>query len=141
MALEVHLIDPQTGDAVKINSHGELVVGTQEHSTPYSAQRSTAGVSNIVPIDTGKIFVITYIVVSSDKTNVETHVSIYETSSETGALSTSEQLILSGGMSKNDRVVLPSLDLATAPSRFLNVETDTTATIDVIIMGYYEDDK
>ena len=141
MALEVHLIDPETGDAVKINSHGELVVGTQEHSAPYSAQRTTAGVSNVVPIQTGKIFIITYIVVSSDKTNVETQISIYETSSVDGDLSTSEQIVLAGGMSRNDRVILPSLDLATRPSRFLNVETDTAATIDVIIMGYYEDDK
>lgn len=140
MAITSYLTDPLTDTTVKITPRGELVTGRSSHSKPYAAQRTTAGVSNLVKHNTGKLFVITYVIVSSDKTNVDTQISLYETLTEDGDLSTSEQIILAGGLSKNDRVVLGGLDLVTSAGSYINVETDTAATIDVIIMGYYEED-
>ena len=136
--LRVSLIDATTDRAVNVNSHGELIVGRKEHSLPYAVQHTVASVSNVVPLETNNIFIITYVIVSTDKTNVDTQVSIYETSILAGDASTSEQIILQGGMGRNDRVILPGLDLATLTSRYINVETDTAATVDVVVMGYYE---
>ena len=92
----------------------------------------------IVPLRSNNRFIITYLIVSSDKTNVDTQVDIYETRTVDGNATTAEAVILSGGLSKNDRVVMSGLDLATLPSRFVNIETDSLAAINVIVMGYYE---
>lgn len=140
MSINVGIIDPRNGVAAKITHHGELVVGTSEHSTPFNGVLTGAGVVNLVKPNTGNVFIITYIIVASDKTNVETQVDIYETKIESGDFTTSEVAVLSGSLSKNDRVVLPGLDLQTLPSRFINIQTDTAATINVTLMGYFEEE-
>ena len=126
------------GTPVKLTPHGELVTGKTEHSLPYNIVRTTAGVSNIVELRTNNTFIITYLVVASDKTNLETQIDVYETRTVDGDASTAEAVVLSGSLARNDRVIMPSLDLRTLPSRFINVETDTTAVISVTVMGYYE---
>lgn len=126
------------GKPATINSHGELVVGKADHSTPFNVTRSSAGVTNVVPLMTNNRFILTYLVVASDKTNVETQVYVYETLADTGDNTTSEAMILQGSLNKSDRVIMPSLDLVTLSSRNINVETDTNAVISFVIMGYYE---
>ena len=136
--IQVEIIDPRTGKAAMVTSHGELVVGTPHHASPYNATRSAAGVSNIVKPRTGEVFIITYMIVASDKTNVETNVSVYETLTDDGDSASADNLVLSGSLAKNDRVVMPGLDLETLKSRFVNIETDTAAIISVTVMGYFE---
>ena len=126
------------GTPIKLTPHGELVTGKTEHSLPYNAIRTSAGVSNIVELRTNNTFIITYLVVASDKTNVETQVDVYETRTVDGDATIAEAVILSGSLARNDRVVMPALDLRTKPSRFINVETDTAAVISITVMGYYE---
>ena len=137
MAIKI-IVCSADGRPIEVNTHGELVVGKTDHSTPYSASRSTAGVSNIVNLKTNFRFIITYLVVASDKTNVESQVYVYETKTIDGDYTTAENFILRGGMVRNDRIILSDLDLKTLPSRFVNIETDNTALIDITIMGYYE---
>ena len=138
MPIQVSICDPKTGKAVRLTEHGELIIGKTEHSLPYNAVRSSAGVSNIVELRTNNTFIITYLIVASDKTNVETQVDVYETITSDGAAATAEAVILSGSMARNDRVIIAGLDLRTLPSRFINIETDTAAVINVTVMGYYE---
>ena len=126
------------GTPLRLTEHGELIVGNTKHSIPFNATRSTAGVSNVVPLVTNNSFIVTYLVVASDRTNVETIVSVYETRTVDGNTATAENMILSGSLAKSDRVILSGLDLETLSSRFINIETDTAATINVTIMGYYE---
>lgn len=138
MAIQVSICDPKTGKAVRLTDHGELIIGKTEHSLPYSGVLSAAGVENIISLKTNHTFIITYLIVASDKTNVETQVDVYETRTVDGDASTAEAVILSGSLAKNDRVIIAGLDLRTLPSRFVNIETDTTAVINVTVMGYYE---
>ena len=138
MSLQFSLCDPKTGRAARLTDHGELIVGKTAHSLPYNASRSSAGVSNIINLKTNNTFIITYLIIASDKTNLETQIDVYETRTVDGAASTAEAVILSGSMARNDRVIISGLDLRTLPSRFVNIETDTAAVISVTVMGYYE---
>lgn len=138
MTIQVSICDPTTGKAARLTEHGELIIGKTEHSLPYNAIRSTAGISNVVELRTNNTFIITYLIVASDKTSVETQVDVYEARTVDGAATTAEAVILSGSLAKNDRVIISGLDLRTLPSRFINIETDTAATINVTVMGYYE---
>ena len=126
------------GTPIRLTPHGELIVGKTEHSLPYNAVRSTAGVSNIIKLKTNNTFIITYLIVASDKTNIETQVDVYATRTVDGDASTAEAVILSGSLNRSDRVIISGLDLRTRPSRFINVETDTAAVISITVMGYYE---
>ena len=138
MSINVILKDSQTGQAASVNSHGELVVGNANHSDGYSAVRSTAGVTTIVPSQGGFRFIVTAILIASNKTNVETQVNLYGTLLPEGDASTAANIGFSGGLAKNDRVIIPALDLIIKESHFINVETDTAATINVAITGYFE---
>ena len=127
---------------VLVTSRGELVVAPLAYSTPYYKSVAAAATPyEVVPAKAEKRFVITGLLLASDKTfgsatTAET-LTIYEANA--ADLSVNLKTIVRLDMLKNDRMPATGLNLITTKARAL-VAIGTDFAVDVTIAGYYVND-
>jgi len=133
------LVDEQNGTYFRISNNGELIVAPVSYSIAYYKQIDTAATPvTVVPAETGKIFVITGLLLATSKTfgssTTGETLTIYETSPSD--ISIQAKIITQLDMFKNDRLVATGLNLATSEAvTIAAVATDND--VNVTIAGYY----
>jgi hypothetical protein len=134
--IEVEIIS-QTNSA-KVSDREELIVGPREASKFYT---NTAIVNNtpvnVVVPRTGRIFVITAIVLSGDR-GIGSNgavVDLYE-SDISGTDATVETQIIQDEIAKQTRLVLTNLYITTRPGRWINVKADDVQ-VRANVAGFY----
>ena len=137
MSQPVNIKDPSTGVIAKVTSRGELVVSLIEYSTSYAAENNTATTSTVVTGKSGKRFILTSIFIAQDKTNLDTHITLFEAPDEDSA--TEDKVIFETDFARNQTMVATSLGIITDATKWINLKTDTTARINVTLAGYYID--
>lgn len=136
---DVNLFDEESQTSAAISINRELVVGPVAYSKAYYVSITAAATPfEIVPAMSGKIFVITAMLLATSKTfgtatTAETLI-IYESSP--ADISTSLGTLTQIDFLKNDRLVATSLTLATSTAVSL-VATATDTDVGVTIAGYY----
>jgi hypothetical protein len=140
MSLPITIEDKATSTAACISEYGQLVTAPISYSTPYYASIAVAATPyEIVQGRTGKLFVITDILIASDKdfasATVAETVTIYE--ADVSDISTSIRTITRVDLLRNDRLVATGLNLITGQARSLVGITPLTTAVDVTIAGYY----
>ena len=136
MSLPVEINDG-SGTSAKVTRRGELVIGQISHSTSYAQSRSTAGTSTIVNPQTGKRFVMTAMLLTQDKTNLDTHVTIFEAPDFEST--TESKVIIETDLQRNQTMLATGLDIITESTVWINLKTDAAAGINITIAGYYVD--
>ena len=132
------ITDDATGISAKVTSRGELITAKISHSSSYQASRTTAGTSTVVAGKAGKLFVMTSILATQDKTNLDTHITVFESSDLDSA--TKNVIILETDFLRNSVLVATGLDIVTQPVQWINFTTDVATGISVTIAGYYIDE-
>ena len=125
------------GQVCKVTKRGEIVVAPVSYSKSYQTSRNTAGTSNIITGLANKSFLITSMLIGSDKTNVDTTVDIFESNDADSAIQS--KLIISLGVGKNDRLIATGLQIETDVTKWVNFTMDTSALISITFGGYYLD--
>jgi hypothetical protein len=123
-----------------VKDTGELVVGSLKHSDSYYVNIAVAATSyELVPAIPGMRFIITGVLMASDKTFATVTeaeaVTIYEANPADIDINT--KTIFSVPLLRNDRLAATGLDLQTNLTVSLVTITPTTAAVDVTITGYY----
>lgn len=137
--MDFQIFDEQDSTAAKISTLGEQYVAPRFYSSPYYISVEVANTPySVVPAISGQKFIITGLLLSSDKafasaTVAETLV-IYEASP--ADISTNLKTVAQVDFLRNDRLVATSLNLATSDAVSLVAEA-TDAKVDVTIAGYY----
>jgi hypothetical protein len=127
------------GANVLVTELGELVTAPLSNSTPYYVSVAIASTPYlVVPAIAGKCFLITGLLIASDKnfgtaTTAETVV-LYEANA--ADLSTNIKTITQVDLLKNDRLVATGLNLVASNARAL-VASGTDSAVDVTVAGYY----
>lgn len=141
-ALSVGLHGGIADYGVLVTPRGELVIAPLAYSEPYYVSVAAAATAyTVVPAVAEKRFVITSLLVASDKTfgsatTAET-LTVYEANA--AAIGTSLKTIFQVDMLKNDRMVATGLNLITTKARAL-VAIGTDNKVDVTVAGYYVSD-
>ena len=137
--LPVNIKCSKTKNSALVTEYGQLVTAPISYSTPHYVDVAVLNTTyEIVEGKTGKQFVITSLLIASDKdfgssVDAET-ITIYESAAED--ISTSLGIIFQVDLLRNDRLVATGLNLITSKGRSL-VGIATSAAVDVTIAGYY----
>jgi len=126
------------GRDAKVSSRGELIVSPIEFSTSYAASLAASGTTTVVKAVADKRFIMTDILLASDRTNVDTNVTVFEASDFEST--TEDKVIIEVDFMRNDRMVATGLNIATDPVKWINLKSNTSAGITITIAGYYIDD-
>lgn len=124
-----------------VTDSGELIVASLKHADSYYVNIAAADTPyELVPAIVGHRFILTGILVASDKTfatvNEAEPITIYE--ANPADLDTSLKIIFRIPLLRNDRLPATGLDLQTTPARTLVTSTPLTAAVDVTVTGWYE---
>jgi len=136
---DVAIFDEQSQVAALVSKNGELIVGPIAYSVSYYVAVDVAATSfQVVPAESGKIFIITGLLLASSKTfgsatTAET-LTIYEASP--ADFDTQLKIITQIDLLKNDRLAVTGLNLASSEAVSL-VATATDTDVNVTIAGYY----
>ena len=125
-----------------VTSRGELVTGKASYSTPYYMKVAVANTTyQIVPGIAGKQFVITDMLLATDKTFATSTAGepIHIYGAHPADLSTAIDTIVLMELLKNDRLVSNGLNLITDVACAIVAIATTSAAVDVTIAGYYVD--
>lgn len=125
------------GYAAKITSRGQLVTSPLDYSESYAVTAAVINTGyNFITPKTGMRFVITAILLTTDKNVGATGASItvYEGSSATTA--TVDREILTVEMLKQTSRDITGLNLITTEGKWLNVKTDDN-NLYATVLGYY----
>jgi len=115
----------------KVTERGQLVTAPLDYSTMFPCEITTdAGACEVLPPISGKQFVITNIILS---TNADTVVNVYESNEPDGAIETS---ILQIDIALKAVVPVGPLNLILNPGKWLNI-TATKKKVFANISGYY----
>ena len=115
MSQPVNIKDSATSVSAKVTSRGELVVSPIEYSTSYAAENNTAITSTVVIGKSKKRFVLTSIFLSQDKTNVDTHITLFESSGEDSDIE--DNVIFETDFAKNQTMVATGLGIVTETTK------------------------
>lgn len=137
MSQPVNIVDPSTGVIAKITSRGELIVAPIQYSTSYATVNTIATTSTVVPAKPDKRFILTSIFIAQDKTNIDTHITLFE--SDDDSSTTQNKVIFETDFQRNQTMVATGLDIITQPVKWINLTTDQVAVINVTLAGYYID--
>jgi hypothetical protein len=142
MPAKVIIVDPGTRKEATVTRRGELVVSTLDKSVPYYISIAVLNTSyEIVKGIAGKEFVITDIILSSDKNFASATagepVVIY--GAHPADIDTIIDTFLNIELLKNDRLPLTGLNWVTAESCSVVGIATTDAAVDVTVAGYFVD--
>ena len=140
MALPVQIEDKGSKASVRVTEFGQLVTAPIAYSDPYYVSIAVANTAyEIVAGKTGKRFVVTGLVIASDKnfasSTVAETVTIYEAPAD--ALDTSLKVVFQLDLLRNDRVVATGLNIISSTGRSLVGQAPTSAAVDITFSGYY----
>jgi len=122
-----------------VSDEGELIIRKFDYSTTYSVSLAvTSTIYEIVPGKAGQAFVLTDILVTSDRNfgsaTTPENIQIYQAPSHDWTVN--DGYLLNIDMLKNDRLVATGLNIKTGETKSLvAVASDTEAT--VVLAGYY----
>ena len=135
MPIDVRILG-SSGRIVSVNSSGELVVGPSSFSEPYTGSVTGTTITNLVRGRVNEFFVVTDMIISQDRTNTDSAVTVFESDSVDGP---STDDIITVDLIKSQAIPLTGLNLiSTARGKYINFQSDSgTATIRVTVMGYY----
>jgi len=130
----------KTKQSALVTEYGQLVTAPISYSEPYYVDLAVAATPyEIVKGKTGKRFIITSLLVASDKnfasTTTSETVTVYEAAAED--ISASLNTIFQVDLLRNDRLVATGLNLITLEGRSLVGIAPTSVAVDVTIAGYY----
>ncbi len=133
------LVDEKTGRIASLTELGELRVAPYAYSEAYYASVNIVNTAfMLVPAKAGFRFVITDMLISSDKNFGKAHaaetITIYEANA--ADLTTSLKTITRVDLLKNDRMPVTGLHLIATKARAL-VAIATDTSVDVTLAGYY----
>ena len=137
MSQPINIKDPSTGVVAKVTPRGELVVSLIEYSTSYATENNTATTSTVVNGNPSKRFILTSIFIAQDKTNLDTHITLFESSDKDSA--TEDKIIFETDFARNQTMVATGLGIITGTTKWINMKTNTAARINVTLAGYYID--
>ena len=140
MAISSYIEDKSNKNTVRITDDGQLVVAPISYSFPYYISVATPATAfEVVGGKTGKRFVITGLLIASDKTfassTTSETVTIYEATPND--LDTLLETIFKVDLLRNDRLVATGLNLVTNKAKSLVASTPTSAAVDITLAGYY----
>jgi hypothetical protein len=140
MSVEVHIVDPGTGKAVKRVEGGAIAVAPVRTSLPFNATLGTDdAVVNVVPAKADHVFYITGIFLTGNK-NIDATtaatVTVYTGDSETTAVANALTTLLTLPVARNSTRDINPILLETENSKWVNAVT-TDDDVFVTIMGYY----
>jgi hypothetical protein len=126
-----------TGNMAAITDRCELVVGPRKPSKFYTASAVVNNTAvNIVPPITGKVFIITAIVLSGDR-SIATNgavTDVYEAESDTSGTVVTQ--IIQDEIGKQSRLVLSGLHIEVTTGKWINIKADDVI-VRANIAGYY----
>jgi len=136
---DIQLFDEQSQSYAGVSAEGEQYVSARYYSDPYYESVAVAGTAyEIVPAKSGKRFIVTGLLLASDKafgsSTVAETLTIYEASPSD--LDTNLKTFTQVDLLRNDRLVATGLNLRTSTTVSL-VAIATSAKVDVTIAGYY----
>lgn len=134
MSKEITIKDSTTGDLAKVTARGQLVTSPLEFSTPCSQNITCSNTAfNFAAPQSGKIFVITDVIVSSGSGASQT-IEIFEADSTTSITVVTQifELVLSA----KTVVPLGGLNWLLTEGKWLNAKSDGTTAM-VTIAGYF----
>ena len=139
MPIETYIRDGTgNGHNVKVTHTGELVTIRGEYDTSQAAiMTATATAYNMVEPRVGSSFIITGIIVNTDKNVSATNganIELYEAATDTSTVQS--KLLFALNILKNDSEVITGILLKTTEGVYLNAETDD-ATVNITLLGYY----
>ena len=133
---DILINDPSTGSQAKVTGRGQLVTAPLEFSNPISNCLTCACTAvNFFAATSGKILVVTEIVVSSGAGGTQT-IEIYEATSSTET--TVAKQIFSLDLAARTVVPLTGLNWALTQGVWLNAKSSGTTSM-VTIAGYFID--
>lgn len=138
--LPVIIQDKNTKNSACVTENGQLIVAPISYSEPYYVKLAVLNTPyEIIPGITNKAFVITGILIASDKNfasaTVAEAVTIYEAAVED--ISTQLKILFQFDLLRNERVVATGLNIITNTARSLVGIAPTSAAVDITLAGYY----
>ncbi len=140
MTVHFSLHDDQTSAIATVTKNGALIVAPIKYSTAYYISVNSLVALEIVPAEVKYNFIITGVLIASDKsfgtsTTAET-ITLYEASPSD--LATNLKTIFKLDMLRNDRLVATDMNLLTSKSVSI-VAIATDVNVDVTLAGYFVD--
>lgn len=140
MVLNVHLKDGKGGSqAACCTSRGELVINRFDYSTAYTASATVINTGyNIIEPKTGQRFVVTSMVIATDRNVGATNgalINIYEANSDSSTTSIKDLIPTNLELVKQQRIVL-DLNMIITEGVWVNLKTDDN-NVSATIYGYY----
>ncbi len=136
--INVQIVNAKSGRIAEITEFGELVTAPISYSTPYYVLVDVLTALEVVQGKAGQCFVITGLLLASDKNFASTvdseSLTIYE--ANPADLSTNEKIIVKLDLLRNDRMPVTGLNLLVSEAKSL-VAIATSVNVDVTIAGYY----
>ena len=136
---DVTIWDDKSQAAALVSINGELIVAPISYSEAHYVSVDTADTPfEVVPAVSGKRFVITSMLLATDKNfasaTVAETLTLYEASP--ADLGTNMKIVTQIDFLRNDRLVATGLNLATSKAVSI-VAIATSASVDVTVAGYY----